>query len=118
MSPRQVLGATRQAMNRTIAGDSAIVAAQCIDPNLGRLAYSVEELAAILGIGRTLAGTLVRSGRLPAVRVSGRMLIRRTQLIEWLEGIPTVYASSRSGVRVPLGGPTVQQSEPPERIRG
>jgi hypothetical protein len=37
---------------------------------------------------------LVRSGQLPAIRVSGRVLVRRRQLIEWLEGLPNLTAPS------------------------
>ena len=55
------------------------------DLSQDRLAYSVEEAAGIVGIGRTLAWSLVRSGELPSVRVVGRVLIRRRQLEEWLD---------------------------------
>jgi excisionase family DNA binding protein len=81
-------------MSRTIAADGPVVAARDEDPSLGRLAYSVDEVTEVLGIGRTLAWTLVRSGQLPAIRVSGRVLVRRRQLIEWLEGLPNLTAPS------------------------
>ena len=53
-----------------------------------RIAFSVEEVAGVLGIGRTLAWALVRSGQLPSIRVAGRVLIRRRQLLEWLDATP------------------------------
>lgn len=58
-----------------------------VDPTLSdaALAYSVEEAARIIGIGRTLAWDRVRSGDLPAIRIAGRVLIRRRQLEEWLD---------------------------------
>jgi excisionase family DNA binding protein len=60
-----------------------------------RVAYSVEEAASLIGIGRTLAWTLVRSGELPSIRVAGRVLIRRRQLLEWLDTEPeTAYPSA------------------------
>jgi excisionase family DNA binding protein len=60
-----------------------------------RLAYSVEEAARILGLGRTMTWGLVRSGELPSVRVAGRVLIRRRQLEDWLSSMPeTVYPSA------------------------
>jgi excisionase family DNA binding protein len=54
----------------------------------GRVAYSVEEVARVVGIGRTLAWAMVRSGELPSVRVAGRVLVRRRQLLEWLDAMP------------------------------
>ena len=60
-----------------------------------RLAYSVEEAAKVMGLGRTLTWALVRSGDIPSVRVAGRVLIRRRQLIEWLDTrSETIYPSS------------------------
>ena len=60
-----------------------------------RVAYSVDEAASLIGIGRTLAWSLVRSGELPSIRVAGRVLIRRRQLLEWLDTEPqTVYPSA------------------------
>jgi excisionase family DNA binding protein len=60
-----------------------------------RLAYSVEEAAKVIGVGRTLTWALVRSGDIPSVRVAGRVLIRRRQLIEWLDTrSETIYPSS------------------------
>ena len=61
-----------------------------------RLAYSVEEAAQIVGIGRTLAWQLVRRGEIPSVRVAGRVLVRRRQLEAWLDQQEELgYTSSR-----------------------
>ena len=57
-----------------------------------RLSYSAEDGAKLIGIGCTLAGSLVRSGALHRVRVAGRVLIRRRQLERWLDSQPGGYA--------------------------
>lgn len=44
------------------------------EPN-GKLAYSVEEAAKALGIGRCLCYELVRQGRIPALRLGERRLV-------------------------------------------
>lgn len=49
-------------------------------------ALSVEQVAALLGIGRTLAYNAVRKGEIPRVRVGGRWLIPRAALQAWLNG--------------------------------
>lgn len=81
LSPTRTSGSPRDAR---LAGLSA-----------DRLAYSVEEAAKVIGVGRTLTWALVRSGDIPSVRVAGRVLIRRRQLIEWLDTrSETIYPSS------------------------
>ena len=47
---------------------------------------TVEEAAQILGIGRTLAYDLARSGQLPAIRLGSRLLISRAGIERLLEG--------------------------------
>ncbi len=49
------------------------------------LVFSVEQAAAALGIGRSLAFDLVRRGELPAVRLGRRRVIPRHLLVNWLE---------------------------------
>lgn len=49
-------------------------------------ALSVEQVAALLGIGRTLAYNSVKRGEIPRVRVGGRWLIPRAALQAWLNG--------------------------------
>jgi excisionase family DNA binding protein len=70
-------------------------------PN-GRLAYSVSEMAQVIGIGRTLAWSLVRSGEMPSIRVGDRVLIRHQQLLDWLDAIPD-RPRSQSGAPRPRG---------------
>lgn len=40
-----------------------------------RKAYSVEEVAEMLGVGRTHAYAMVKSGELPSVRLGRRILV-------------------------------------------
>ena len=48
--------------------------------SLERLAFSVEEVAQSLGLGKSTVRMLVREGALPAVRVGDRVLIRKESL--------------------------------------
>jgi excisionase family DNA binding protein len=66
------------------------------------LAYGVEQAAKLVGIGRTLAWGLVRSGKLPSVRIGNRVLIRHTQLVAWLDSLPEAIAIEPS--HLPRGG--------------
>lgn len=47
---------------------------------LGRLAYSVTEAAAVTGLGRTTLFALMRSGTLPSFTIRRRRLIARADL--------------------------------------
>lgn len=49
-----------------------------------RLAYSVDEAAAMLGIGRTLAFHLIRQGELPSVTVGRRRIVTHEALLAYL----------------------------------
>jgi len=81
LSPFRTSGSPRNADTAALTAD--------------RLAYSVEEAAKVIGIGRTLTWTLVRCGDIPSVRVAGRVLIRRRQLVDWLDTrSETIYPSS------------------------
>lgn len=51
-----------------------------------QLAYSVEEAAHLLGIGRTHAYRLSREGTLPTVRLGARVVVPRAQLERLLAG--------------------------------
>jgi excisionase family DNA binding protein len=50
----------------------------------GRLCLTVDEAADELRIGRTLARAMVRDGRLPSVRLGGRVVVPRDALAAWL----------------------------------
>jgi excisionase family DNA binding protein len=51
-----------------------------------RLAFSITEAAALLGVGRTLAYQMAKSGELPTVRLGRRVVVPRAQLKELLAG--------------------------------
>jgi excisionase family DNA binding protein len=50
-----------------------------------RLAYGVEETAALISISRRMLYELLRSGRLASVKIGNRRLIRRTDLERFLD---------------------------------
>lgn len=50
-----------------------------------RLLLTVEEAARRLGIGRSLAWRLVRSGELPSVRLGRLVRVPQRALLTWLE---------------------------------
>lgn len=50
------------------------------------LTYTVEEVAALLGIARGVAYESVRTGQIPATRVGRRWLIPRRRFHAWLDG--------------------------------
>jgi excisionase family DNA binding protein len=50
------------------------------------MTYSVEEVAALLGIARGVAYEGVRNGSIPATRVGRRWLIPRRRFHAWLDG--------------------------------
>jgi excisionase family DNA binding protein len=50
------------------------------------LTYSVDEVAALLGIARGVAYQSVRNGEIPATRVGRRWLIPRRRFHAWLDG--------------------------------
>lgn len=55
-----------------------------------RLTYTVDEVAALLGIGRCVAYQYVRTGVIPAERVGRRWLIPRRRFHAWLDGAEQV----------------------------
>ena len=52
------------------------------------LTYTVDQVAALLGIARGVAYESVRTGEIPATRVGRRWLIPRKRFHAWLEGDP------------------------------
>jgi excisionase family DNA binding protein len=50
-----------------------------------RLAYTVEEAASILGVGRDLLYDEIRTGRLRSKKAGARRVIARHHLLEWLD---------------------------------
>lgn len=57
-------------------------------PDHGRLAYTVSEAAALLGVGRTHAYALARSGDIPTVRLGRRVVVPKAGLDRMLAGDP------------------------------
>lgn len=53
------------------------------------LAISVVEAAREIGVGRTTIFELIRKGELKAVRLGARTLIRRADLADFLDRLPT-----------------------------
>ncbi len=49
-------------------------------PTVHPLTYSLAEAAAVLGVGETLMRELVRTGRVPVLRLGRRVLVRRASL--------------------------------------
>lgn len=50
------------------------------------LTYTVDQVAALLGIARGVAYESVRNGEIPATRVGRRWLIPRKRFHAWLDG--------------------------------
>ena len=50
------------------------------------LTYTVDEVAALLGVARGVAYEGVRNGSIPATRVGRRWLIPRRRFHVWLDG--------------------------------
>jgi excisionase family DNA binding protein len=61
-----------------------------IDYPSPRLTFTVEEVAVVLGIGRTLAYEGVRTGAIPSVRVGRRVLVPKAALDRLLVAEKTV----------------------------
>lgn len=57
-----------------------------IDTEPERLAYSVEEAAAVLGIARETVYELIRLGQLRSRKAGSRRIIGRHHLLEFLDG--------------------------------
>lgn len=52
-----------------------------------RRTYTVEEIAEILGIGRTSAYSLVKEGHFKVVRIGNAIRISRKSFDEWLDSL-------------------------------
>lgn len=58
------------------------------DPHRGRLAYSIDEVTELSGLGRTLIFQAIRDKRLLAVKCGRRTIIRREDLDAFLRALP------------------------------
>ena len=57
-------------------------------PALQPLCISVTDAASAIGIGRTRMWDLIREGRVPAVRINHRVLIRTADLEQFIRSLP------------------------------
>ncbi len=67
---------TQQAIDQAIAAALARV---------DRIAYTLDQAAEAVGLPRNTLRDAMSRGELPAVKRCGRWLIRRTDLMRWLE---------------------------------
>ena len=63
-----------------------------------RQTLTVEEAAQVLGIGRTLAFAMVRSGQLPVIRLGRRVLVSRPALDRMLDSVTVTTTERQSEV--------------------
>lgn len=71
-----------------------------------RLAFSVDEFAALAGIGRTVAYREIREGRLRPLKVGRRTIISHDEAMRWLTALATAtepLAPSRTAKPQPAG---------------
>lgn len=61
-------------------------------PPSASFAYSIEETAKLIGLGRTALYAEVKSGRLVARKIGRRTVILEGDLAAYLAGLPTVTA--------------------------
>lgn len=52
----------------------------------GRVTYTVEQLAAVLGLGRGATYAALRRSAIPAIRIGRRFIIPKAAIAEWLRG--------------------------------
>ena len=76
---------TARRTNPTSASTQRVVESVTKLPMTERLALSVEEAAALLGISRDLAYDLVTRGDLPSVRLGRRLVVPRRALEDRLD---------------------------------
>jgi excisionase family DNA binding protein len=50
-----------------------------------RLTLNIEEVAKLLGLGRTTTYELARAGRIPSMRLGRRLLVPRAALVRFLD---------------------------------
>lgn len=60
------------------------------------LTYTVDQVAALLGIARGVAYDSVRNGEIPATRIGRRWLVPRKRFHAWLDG-EAPQAGARKG---------------------
>jgi excisionase family DNA binding protein len=73
-----------QGNGTAVALQSAMQRPSAADPE--RLAFSVDEAAAVLGVARETIYELIRTGELRSRKAGSRRIIGRHHLIEFLDG--------------------------------
>lgn len=81
-----------------------------VNPVEPRVTITVEEAAALLGIGRSAAYEAARRGQLPTRRVGRRLLVPLPALLEWL-GAPGAAAEVANNT-ASLAGLSAYPQEP------
>lgn len=61
-----------------------------------RFAYTIPRSAELASISRSQIYIEIQSGRLTAIKIGGRTLVRHDDLIAWLTSRPTKFSSSSS----------------------
>jgi excisionase family DNA binding protein len=67
------------------------------------IAYSIEQVPALIGLPRTTVYEAVRRGDLRTAKVGKRRLIRRTVLERWLEALERAGQPGRHGEQEATG---------------
>jgi excisionase family DNA binding protein len=53
--------------------------------NIEPLLYTPEQVARLIGFGRSTVYEMIRAGNIPSIRVAGRTRVRRESLDAWIE---------------------------------
>lgn len=61
-----------------------------MDPKADAVALSAHEAARLAGCGRTTVYAAIAAGSLKARKLGRRTLIRRDDLMAWLDSLPTI----------------------------
>ena len=64
-----------------------------------KMLYTLTEVAAALGVGRSKVYELVRSGALPSVRIGGSRRVRGEDLADHVDSLERVSAAPLAGAR-------------------
>lgn len=60
-----------------------------------KLAYTINEFCEAAGIGRSKAYLEIKSGRLRAIKIGRRTVIRRKDAEDWLDGMQQMQAGQQ-----------------------
>ena len=53
---------------------------------MGKMVYSTQEVAELLGISRSYAYELVRNGTIPSLKLGKKRLVPKQRFVEWING--------------------------------